>query len=365
MMLTAVVLTACNNAGKQNAETAIEGCSGENIQQVNIDMEKKEVQLYVSKAAELTQLEVQFDLTDGATIQPKNLLPQDNPPYYDFSKTVEGKRFFTVVSENGLWESTYQISAWQMELPKHFGFERLAAAPYHVITDDYSSDNVIRRLQWCSGNRGFQMRGLAKSITDYPTTQAKGGVLETEHCVKLQTMSNGEQGIEEGMPIASGSLFIGSFDLAYMNKDVKKAMKLGETFYEKPVRMTGWYKYRPGEVFTNSRGKVMKEKTDACEICAVLFETSERVQHLDGRNFLKAKNIVSIARNPEQVKATGEWTRFELPFVENGRKKIDRKKLAAGKYKLAVVFASSVDGGNFEGAVGSTLYIDEVHIDVE
>ena len=32
------------------------------------------------------------------------------------------------------------------------------------------------------------------------------------------------------------------------------------------------------------------------------------------------------------------------------------------KYKLGIVFSSSVDGAYFRGAVGSTLYIDEVEL---
>ena len=36
------------------------------------------------------------------------------------------------------------------------------------------------------------------------------------------------------------------------------------------------------------------------------------------------------------------------------------RQLKAGNYNLAIVFSSSIRGDHFEGAPGSTLYIDEV-----
>ena len=41
---------------------------------------------------------------------------------------------------------------------------------------------------------------------------------------------------------------------------------------------------------------------------------------------------------------------------------VDLEKLQNDGYNLAIVFASSVKGDLFEGAVGSTLYIDEVEL---
>ena len=41
---------------------------------------------------------------------------------------------------------------------------------------------------------------------------------------------------------------------------------------------------------------------------------------------------------------------------------IDDTKLKNGEYKLGIVFSSSVDGAFFKGAVGSTLYVDEVEL---
>ena len=51
-----------------------------------------------------------------------------------------------------------------------------------------------------------------------------------------------------------------------------------------------------------------------------------------------------------------------IPFTFLEGKTIDRNKMVDGKYSLAIILSSSEDGGNFNGAVGSTLWVDELII---
>ena len=86
---------------------------------------------------------------------------------------------------------------------------------------------------------------------------------------------------------------------------------------------------------------------------------------LDGSNSLDltSDKLVSIARiSEEDAKETDSWTPFELPFKAVNGKSIDPVKLQEGKYKLSIVLSSSVDGAYFKGAVGSTLYVDELEL---
>lgn len=46
-------------------------------------------------------------------------------------------------------------------------------------------------------------------------------------------------------------------------------------------------------------------------------------------------------------------------------KTFDINKMIQGKYSIAIVASSSKDGATFQGAVGSTLYLDEFHINYE
>ena len=50
----------------------------------------------------------------------------------------------------------------------------------------------------------------------------------------------------------------------------------------------------------------------------------------------------------------GKLSTFLLT-IRDMEKEIDETKLAKGKYKLSIIFASSKNGATFEGAPGSTL----------
>ena len=69
--------------------------------------------------------------------------------------------------------------------------------------------------------------------------------------------------------------------------------------------------------------------------------------------------------SPDKMVKTSDWTFFDLEFIPQNNKTINDDDLAAGKYKLAVVFSSSIEGAAFKGSVGSTLWIDEVKIHCE
>lgn len=76
----------------------------------------------------------------------------------------------------------------------------------------------------------------------------------------------------------------------------------------------------------------------------------------------KDPRMVSVA----QIKAdrrieTDNWTAFELTFENISGKSFDSSK----EYMYTIVFTSSLEGAIFNGAVGNTLWIDEVSIVTE
>ena len=67
----------------------------------------------------------------------------------------------------------------------------------------------------------------------------------------------------------------------------------------------------------------------------------------------------------EDHKVGDDWVKFDLPFEPQNGKTIDEQKLLQGRYNIAIILSSSEGGARFEGAVGSTLYVDEIHINYE
>ena len=162
-----------------------------------------------------------------------------------------------------------------------------------------------------------------------------------------------------GSPIAAGNLFTGSFELNF--GDTGKSTHFGVPFRKTPLALVGYYKYKAGTKFTDKKLKEIKDRKDDFALYAVLFETGDGVEYLDGHNSLTSDRIVLKAELGDR-KETDEWTRFTIPFKPVDGRTIDADKLKAGKYSLAIIMSSSKDGAKFEGAVGSTLYVDELEL---
>lgn len=360
-IMLCLAVTSCIQNEALNVEAAIDGCSGSDIQQCLIDPNEFTVQLYASRAADPSKININFNLPAGASIVPVQRFTEDGINTYNFKD--ENPRLFKVTSEDGAFSAIYTIRLWQTEMPFTYDFETLSSDnPYHKFTEDNpSSGTIIRRLELASGNPGFELTKMAKAPDGYPTVQVNGGV-DGGKCVKLETKDTGSFGSMVKMYIAAGNLFIGSFEVGQaVSGNAMKATHFGFPFFYYPLRLEGWYKYKAGPTFS-SKGKPVEGRKDECDIYGVLYETDDNVQFLDGSTSLNSPNIVALARNIKELPETDIWKQFNFKFEPQNGKSIDPDKLGKGIYKLAIVFSSSVDGAKFEGAVGSTLYIDKVTI---
>lgn len=360
-IMLCLAVTSCIQNEALNVEAAIDGCSGSDIQQCLIDPNEFTVQLYASRAADPSKININFNLPAGASIVPVQRFTENGINTYNFKD--ENPRLFKVTSEDGAFSATYTIRLWQTEMPFTYDFETLSSDnPYHKFTEDNpSSGTIIRRLELASGNPGFELTKMAKAPDGYPTVQVNGGV-DGGKCVKLETKDTGSFGSMVKMYIAAGNLFIGSFEVGQaLSGNAMKATHFGFPFFYYPLRLEGQYKYKAGPTFS-SKGKPVEGRKDECDIYGVLYETDDNVQFLDGSTSLNSPNIVALARNIKELPETDIWKQFNFKFEPQNGKSIDPDKLGKGIYKLAIVFSSSVDGAKFEGAVGSTLYIDKVTI---
>ena len=381
-MILCLAVASCIQDEALNVEAAIDGCSGSNIQLANINTYSKTVSIYVSKSTDLSALEIKFELPDGASINPINALANDDAPKYDFStskvpitseQTLEQyQRMFKVTSESGTTEAVYTITVIKSELPTEYHFENIEDGNnnYHIFYE--FNQQKAEMLQWASGNPGFQLTGMGKNTMDYPTLQTQGYIGKG---VKLETKGTGSLGLTVGMPIAAGNLFIGSFEVGNALKDAKAATKFGFPFFKHPTKLEGYYKFKPGTEYISGIDKSQSppkividpsmEGKDKGDIYAILYRADNVNDFLDGNlNFDSEEKIVYIARiSDTEMKETDTWTHFSIPFEH--RKEIEQSALDEGKYKLAVVFSSSIEGANFKGSIGSTLWIDEVTIHCE
>lgn len=329
---------------------------------INVLSTAEDINFVVRKTTDLTALAPIFNLTPGATIYP------DNGSEQDFSN---GPIVYTTSSEDGQYKRNYRVNFIFSKDMLEYNFDHFSlntnapANKYYVWTDLDDEGNPLNN--WATGNPGYRMAKGSAQPDEYPTTPWSEEGHET--CVKLNTCETGKFGSDRKMPIAAGNLFLGEFDtkkaLTANAAGVKGvlATKFGLPIGSQPVSFSGFYKYKRGDVFTDKNNEV-KDSKDYGSIYAVFYDNHDANGEpfvLHGDDVLSSDQIISIA-NIGQIDDTPEWTAFNLNFKLQPGKAIDPVKLANRGYSLAIVSSSSINGATFEGAVGSTLWIDDFSI---
>ncbi len=129
--------------------------------------------------------------------------------------------------------------------------------------------------------------------------------------------------------LLTGTLATGWFDVYALPPT---NLKMGVPFTARPVRFKGYYKY-------------FSVEHDSCDIWAILTKWNSVTLQRDtiGDTYLTDTVIVS------------EYTLFNLPFQYYSEDDPD---------SISVVFASSAAGDLFLGSVGSTLFVDEISLEL-
>lgn len=323
---------------------------------VHIGSEEGIIQFNVRRTADLTQLSPRFIITEGATISPAS------GSTHDFS---QGSVTYTVTSQDKQWSRQYQVFFQPVTVTMtdtvKYDFEYFGPdSKYQKFYEWYEESNGIVERLWATGNGGFFLANSSKAPEDYPTVPSYDGY--DGSCVKLVTLDTGPLGRSTGRPIAAGNLFLGYFNTELALRDALHATEMGVPFTHQPRKLTGYYRFQPGPEYKNKAQQVLVNYTDSADVYAVLYRNHDEAGRpvvLYGDNVLTSPLIVSKAR-VNYLKPTNEWTFFEENFVQLGE--IDEELLSNRGYNLAVVFSSSINGASFEGAIGSTLYIDKVRV---
>lgn len=375
-------MTSCIKDEAQNQECDIESAwiEGEQYEQNfyqtsemrkdNINSSEVAITFTVRSMLSLPrQIPVSFRITDGATIEPASGSMQD---------FTQGPITYTVTSQDRQWKRTYKVSFTEPVLPKNkFSFENIAeitggnmfgsSYEYHQFFD-YDQNGEEQNF-WASGNAGFALTCNGSVLAyGFPTFRAENGY--EGHCACMQTLSTGALGQLVGKPIAAGNLFLGKFNADMVLKDPLKTTQFGVAWDREPVRITGYYRYLPGKEFINKDMTVIPDRTDEASIYAVFYR---KLDEKGKTTFLYGDDVEDLDRlmdhplvykvaSVASLPPTNEWTPFEMFF--EGKDAPD-DMVARKDFNLAIVFSSSLRGAQFEGAIGSMLFVDEVEVSFE
>ena len=323
---------------------------------VRVKSEDSRVVFTVRHAADLTQLAPRFSVTEGAVISPASGTVQD------FS---HGPVIYTVTSQDKQWQRRYEVEFQPVTVTVTeevaFDFEHFALdSDYQKYYTWYEETDGRKEMLWATGNGGYSIANGSKAAMEYPSVPSDEGL--DGHCVKLVTLDTGPLGRSTGRPIAAGNLFLGAFNISKALLDALHATEMGVPFTNVPIKLTGYYKYQPGPEFKNKKQEIVSGMVDCADIYSVLYRNQDDEGHpvvLYGDNVLTSPLIVRKARIPK-VETCSDWTYFEIDYEQLGE--VDEELLTNRGYNLALVFSSSIRGDQFEGAIGSTLFIDKVRI---
>ncbi len=372
------LLSSCFKTEPLNAECDIEQAyihAGDELENwfanaadtlVSVQSDQTQIAFNMRGSADLTKQAPLFRLTPGATIQPENGSTQD------FSN---GPVTYTVTSEDKQWTRTYQVSI-KTDYPAisqeaDFGFEDTYLSRGYYNWRETLGGTTLDL--WATGNAGYKISNSSTQAENYPTAVEEEGY--EGKAVKLTTRRTSMLADMVKKPIAAGNLFIGQFDATDALRDAMKATKFGKAFSfgSKPARLEGWYKYQPGDTFTDKDMNTL-DRQDYATIYAVLYDnhdTREGAVLLYGDDVQTSPQIVALALvgnttdtdGKTAIGTTPQWQHFSAKFdYDKYGKTIDPAKLKNGGYSLTIVCSSSTGGASFMGAVGSTLWVDSFKI---
>ena len=331
--------------------------------------------------ANIQSVPLSLRITEGASIY---MISEDGTetPFLsgssiDFSN--EKVYRFRVVSEDKAWSRNYSISVVHDKPSEgnlfidYESYHLDASGKYYV----WDAPEVFPDATWKNGNPGFKISKSSAKPMDYPSTPAAGAGPDGSDCVKLETCDTGPFGRMANMRLASGSMFNGIFDVGNALTAPLEATLMGSPYTHKPIQVRIWLRYERGNVFQDRDGKAVEGVVDEPDFYIVFYRNEDaegnKVQ-LNGGDILTNPNIVGLGRLPHHYNSDGsdqlsndpihgvtdEWQEFTIPVVYTSE--IDATILENKGYSIAFGTASSWQGGYFAGAIGSKLYMDNLHL---
>lgn len=291
-------------------------------------------------AWDLTALVPTIEVSQGATVTPASGSAID----LSNGKSVT----FTVVAENGT-ENTYTVSASGSIY--FYDFETWEAGTMY--------DDILNPAGWATCNDAVALiknMGALGGITytgEYPVRPTDEGV-EGKGAIIESVYTTGGSILGQKIPaVTSGTIFLGNFNAFAALTNPMATTEFGILFEDKPLTVTGWLKYTPGEDFYDENGNII-DRQDLGTVNAVLYEVSSEDETLNGSNIYTSEAI--CATGSFETAGAADFTEFS--FDLNYVKDYDPSKT----YKLAVIFAASKEGNQYRAASGSIMVVDNVSI---
>lgn len=220
---------------------------------------------------------------------------------------------------------------------------------------------------WQSGNGNSTNPsggGLAMAGEDKNPTRRSDVVVVTGSKYSVQMVS-AYVTIMSVPKFAAGNLFTGTYDETVISSQGAK-MTFGVPYGEKPIALSGYYRYEGGKIDYRENKPVTEETDDQCDLYIALSKKAYSINTSDPTSYPGKVAETDLVNDPDIV-AYGRLTSSEAtngyrPFyIELTYKNNDFNPAQATH--IMVVATSSKGGAQFTGSTKSVLYLDELSLE--
>lgn len=308
----------------------------------SLDQESRTVSVTVQDGGDLTALVPTIEISAGAAISPASGTPID----LSNGKSVT----YTVIAEDGT-VNEYTVSVYG-RAAYFYDFE-------NWVEGDMYSD-VFNPEGWATCNDAVALIKNMGPLFGHPTYKGEYPVRPTDEGVEgkgaiIESVytSYGNMMGQTIPAVTSGTIFLGTFNAMAAMMNPMSTTQFGILFEDKPLAVTGWLKYTPGEDFYDENGSIIDHQ-DLGTVNAVLYEVSDGSETLDGSNIYSSESI--CATGSFETAGLEDFTQFYFDL------EYTREYDPSKTYKLAVIFAASKEGNQYRAASGSIMVVDNVAI---
>lgn len=309
-----------------------------------LDQDNRTISVTVQDGGDLTVLVPTIEVSAGATVSPASGTAID----LSNGQSV----IYTVVAEDGT-ASEYTVSV-------------SGRAAYFYDFETWTSEGamypeeITNPVGWATCNDAVALiknmgplLGHPEYNGEYPVRPTDDGVEGKGAIIESVYTSYGDMMGQTIPAVTSGTIFLGTFNAMAAMQDPMSTTQFGILFEDKPLAVTGWLKYTPGEKFYDENGEII-DKQDLGTVNAVLYEVTSEDETLNGSDIYTSDKI--CATGSFETAGAADFTQFtvDMEYVKD----YDPSKT----YKLAVIFAASKEGNAYRAASGSIMIVDNVTI---
>lgn len=247
---------------------------------------------------------------------------------------------------------------WFTKSVSAFGFVK-GTADLVGISGNTDAQNV-----WGNGNGNNAGKGGLALSGENPTTKDADNKVGGAYSLKMYSKF---VKISIATKFAAGNLFTGSY--TGTSGTTGATMDFGTPYTEKPVALTGYYRYNTGKInYINSKSS--SDRGDEDDRCDIYVALSKKVYNIDTTkdntypggvattDLVGDDNIVAYGRitNSQDTGADFKHFRIELTYKNSDFNPADVTH-------ILIVASSSAEGAQFNGSDSAALWLDELQLE--